>query len=48
MYEQLVDRVRKDLHEEMGVVFSGKSSPGVKPTMEGIKKIVECYMTSFM
>jgi hypothetical protein len=32
----------------MGVVFSGKSSPGVKPTMEGIKKIVECYMTSFM
>lgn len=26
----------------------GKSSPGVKPTMEGIKPLVECYMTSFM
>ena len=48
MYEQLVERVRQDLLEDMGGVFSGKCYPGVKPTMGGIKKIVECYMICFM
>lgn len=48
MFEELVDKVRKDLYEEMGLAFAGKSSPDITPHKDSVDPLVESYMTSFM
>lgn len=48
MFEELADKVRKDLYEEMGLAFEGKSSPDMTPHKDSVDPLVEFYMTSFM
>ena len=47
MFEELVERVRKLLHEKIGV-FIGETTPGVTYSEESCKTILSYYMTNFI